>query len=253
MTENRHLPKHSPYRCAALAVAALALAPWSSHQAVAEIAGVAGQAGVEPVEAIRDAAAAYVRSQLPATEVATINAGALDDRLRLPRCAIALDVEPIAGTQSMANSTVSVGCDYPAHWKVFVPVTVVRRIPVLILRHAVARGAHLTASDVLVQTREVRGFAAPFLGAPAQLGGESTDRTLAAGTALTADMFTLDPIISRGQDVTLVVQADGLMVRAAGLALDDARLGERLRVENLSSRRIVQGVAEPSGVVDVGD
>jgi flagellar basal body P-ring formation protein FlgA len=252
MTENRHMPIRSPYRGAALAVAALALVAWSSRGAVAEIRAAA-HTGVEPVEAIRDAAVAYVKSQLPASELASINAGSLDDRLRLPRCAIALDVEPIAGTQSMSNSTVSVGCDYPAHWKVFVPVTVVRHVPVLILRHAVARGAHLAASDVIVQIRAVRGFAAPYLGAAAQLGGRSTERTLAAGTALTADMFTLDPVISRGQDVTLVVQTDGLMVRAAGLALDDARLGQRLRVENLSSRRIVQGVAEPSGVVEVGD
>jgi flagellar basal body P-ring formation protein FlgA len=253
MTENRHLPKRSPCKCAALAVAGWVLAAWSIHGALAGTRAGIPRTGVESVEAIREAAAQYVRSQLPAAEVASISAGSLDDRLRLARCATALSVEPIAGTQSMANSTISVSCARPAHWKVFVPVTVVRHVPVLILRRAVARGAHLTSNDVLVQMREVTGFAAPLLASPAQLGGRSTDRTLAAGTALTADMFTLDPVISRGQDVTLVVQADGLEVRAAGQALDDARRGQRLRVENLSSRKVVQGIARSSGVVEVGD
>lgn len=238
---------------AALAVWALGAALRGSAPLAGAVPSAAWLAGAESVQAIRDAAVAYVRLQLPATEVAHVSAGALDARLRLARCAAPLDVEPIAGTAAMAQSTVSVGCAAPVRWKVFVPVSVVREVPVLILRHAAARGARLTAADVQVDVRQVSGFAAPFLGSAAQLAGRSTERALASGTALTVDMFEIDPIVHRGQDVTLVVQADGLEVRAAGLALQDALPGARLSVENLSSRRIVQGVAESGGVVAVGD
>jgi flagellar basal body P-ring formation protein FlgA len=240
-------------------VAGAALCAWALGAVLAGGTLLAGAApagspvGAEPLQAIRTAAVAYVKSQLAASEVAHISAGALDARLRLARCAAPLDVEPIAGTAAMAQSTISVACTAPAHWKVFVPVSVVRQVPVLILEHAVARGSHLSASDVEAEVRQVSGFAAPFLGSAAQLAGRSTDRTLAAGTPLTVDMFELDPIVRRGQDVTLVVQADGFEVRAAGLALEDARPGARLNVENLSSRKVVQGVAESSGVVAVGD
>lgn len=248
MTEIRHLMRSVPLFRAVLAIGGSLFAAWTACGAAQP-----PRSRVEPVAAIRAAAAAFVRSQLPAKEVARIHAGSLDNRLRLARCATTLRVETLAGTESMANSTISVSCTRPVHWRVFVPVTVVRRVPVLILRHAVAGGSHLTAADVRVKVREINGFSAPFLGSASQLLGRSTDRTLPAGTSLTADMFTVDPVIDRGQDVTLVAQADGLIVRAAGRALDDAHRGQRLRVENLSSHKVVQGVAESSRIVEVGD
>jgi flagella basal body P-ring formation protein FlgA len=38
----------------------------------------------------------------------------------------------------------------------------------------------------------------------------------------------------------------------AGRALGNAAAGQRLSVENLSSRRVVQGLLMPSGTVQVG-
>ncbi len=253
MTENRRARHGAPYKEIAAAVAWVLIgsAAWVPHAAWAQQAS--WHERTEPVADIRAAAVRYVRSQLPSSEVADITAGTLDERLRLPHCATALTVEPTAGTSSMARSTVGVGCTDPVRWTVYVPVTVVRQVPVLILRHAVARGAHVAATDVTVQTRTVNGYSSAFLGNPSELSGRSTERTLAAGTPLTVDMFTADPIVRRGQDVTLVVQADGIEVRAAGRALQDAGPGARLKVENVSSQKIVEGVAESSDVVVVGD
>lgn len=247
MTENRRAPTCAPYmEIAAAAVWALiGSAAWAQQPPRHE--------RIEPIASIRAAAVRYVKSQLPPTEVANITAGTLDERLRLPRCATALSVEPTAGTSTMARATVGVGCTDPVRWTVYVPVTVVRQVPVLILQHAAARGAHLAPTDVTVQTRTVNGYSSAFLGSPTELSGRSTERTLAAGTPLTVDMFTADPIVRRGQDVTLVVQAGGIEVRAAGRALQDARPGARLKVENVTSQKIVEGVAESSNVVVVGD
>ena len=253
MTENRRAMNTSRTTRIVTALAGPLLAAATAYGAPAAVHPGSRPGGVESVGVIRAAAAAFVRSQLPASEVARINVGSLDDRLRLPRCAAPLQVAPIAGTQDMANSTISVSCARPAMWKIFVPVTVVRRIAVLMLRHAVARGSHLTSADVLMQVREVTGFTVAFLGSPAQLAGRSTEQTLPAGTLLTADMFSLDPVIVRGQQVTLVVQANGFEVRAEGRALGDAHVGEQLNVENLNSQKVVQGVAEPSGIVQVED
>ncbi|MGH8229383.1 MAG: flagellar basal body P-ring formation chaperone FlgA [Steroidobacteraceae bacterium] len=256
MSENRRSLGHSIRRTRgsppgrlvlATAVAALGLLCGSSWSQASP------RGTVEPVAAIRAAAAAYVHAQLPAAEHAQVTAGALDDRLRLARCGVPLEVQPAAGTAAMARSTVRVGCTAPASWQIFVPVTVVREISVLVLRHAAARGAHLTNTDVNVETRKVTGFTRAFLESPAELRGHSVARMLAAGTPLTADMLTADPVVRRGQQVTLVVQAAGFEVRAVGLALQDAPAGGRLDVENLSSRKVVQGIVASSGIVDVRD
>jgi flagella basal body P-ring formation protein FlgA len=57
--------------------------------------------------------------------------------------------------------------------------------------------------------------------------------------------------VRQGQAVTLVAQGAGIEVRAPARAMEDAREGARVHVENLSSQRIVQGVVEANGLIQV--
>jgi len=216
---------------------------------------VASAHDLEPVESlatIRAAALDFVRSQLVRSSgIASIEIGALDERLRLARCARTLHAELPAGMTIQARSTVGVSCEGPVRWMIYVPVTVERRVQVLVLRHAVERNAMLTPADVTVETRRIAGLGAAFLENPAELGGRSLRRTLAAGTVLTVDMFAPDNVVHRGQEVTLLAAGAAIEVRAEGRALEDAPAGGRLKVENLSSQRVVEGVADSSGIVRV--
>ena len=58
--------------------------------------------------------------------------------------------------------------------------------------------------------------------------------------------------VRRGQPVALVAGGAGFEVRMAGRALADAAAGETVRVENLSSRRVLSGVVAAPGEVRVG-
>ena len=58
-------------------------------------------------------------------------------------------------------------------------------------------------------------------------------------------------LVRRGQRVTVLAQGRGIQVRTNGKALGDAAKGERVRVENTTSRRVVEGVAIADGVVRV--
>lgn len=241
----RHLPFSGPAVIALAAVAALAAAP----RARAEPQRASG---VEPVEAIRAAAVAFVRSQLSRdATLAEVSANALDGRLRLARCASRLEAEPTGGAGALARLTVAVSCPGPVHWRIYVPVTVVRRQSVLVLRHAVARESELTADDVTVEMRRTTGFAQAYLSSPTELRGRTVLRTLAAGTTLTADMLTADVIIHRGQEVTLIARTGGIEVRAPGRALEDAPAGARIKVANASSNKVVEGLAETADTVIV--
>ena len=63
---------------------------------------------------------------------------------------------------------------------------------------------------------------------------------------------SLDQIIDhlrRGDNVALVSRRGGVEVRVAGKALADAGENERVTVENLSSRRVVQGIVGAAGDV----
>ncbi|MGH8324243.1 MAG: flagellar basal body P-ring formation chaperone FlgA [Steroidobacteraceae bacterium] len=211
-----------------------------------------GAARIEPPESIRAAAESFVKSQLPPdASVASVTAGSLDDRLRLVRCTGGMHGQLPAGAALQSRTMIGVACEGPVRWTVYVAVTVESRIAVLVLKHPVPRDARLTAEDVNVETRKVTGLSTAFLTNVSDLQARVARRPLPMGTTLTIDMFTPDLVIRHGQEVTLVAAAGGIEVRAAGRALADAPGGARLKVQNLSSLKVVEGVVEGPDLVRV--
>jgi flagella basal body P-ring formation protein FlgA len=211
-----------------------------------------GAGAIEPVERIEAAAHSYVESLLPPGSAQTqIMVLPLDRRLRLAQCGSALAAQLPAGANLTARATVSVTCAGPTHWTIYVPVALESRIAVLVLRHAVARDARLTAADVAVETRRTGGMVTAYLSSVAELSGRTVRRPLPIGTALSVEMFAADMVIHRGQEVTLVAGSPDLEIRASGRALTDAAAGARIQVQNLSSLTVVEGVVESADVVRV--
>jgi flagellar basal body P-ring formation protein FlgA len=228
----------------------LAITAWLASFTAAVCAQPADP-GLQSLPAIRASATravgGVIDAALPGVE---LEAMALDARLRLPACQGRLDTFVTAPRHNQARVPVRVSCSTPA-WMVHVPVEIRRAHSVLVLRRAVARGERITAADVASQTRVLPGLGSPFVSSLAQLEGRLARRLLAEGTALPADALTVALLIHRGQAVTLVARTAGFEVRAPGRALSDAAAQQRVRVQNLNSLKIIEGIADSVGVVRV--
>jgi flagella basal body P-ring formation protein FlgA len=195
---------------------------------VAQAAG-----GFQPVESIRAAALGAVPDgQAEAS---------LDPALRMPACDQALQA------QQATAGTVEVSC--PDGWRLFVPVKVRRSQAVLVLARGVAAGEAVAADALATETRDVSRIAGAVLADPAQAVGRVARRMLPAGTVLSAGDLAAPRLVRRGDQVALVSRRGGVEVRVAGRALGDAGEDERVAVENLSSRRVLQGRVGPGGEV----
>lgn len=217
-------------RIVPIVVALIALAGASPH---AQAAG-----GWQPVDSIRAAAL----STLPAGSEGDTT---LDSALRLPACGQDLRAQP-TGT-----STVEVSCPDAGGWRLFVPVKVRRNQTVLILNRGIAAGETLGVADITTAQRDVARIAGAALADPAVAVGRVARRTLSAGSLLSANDLVAQRLIRRGDSVALVSRFGGVEVRVAGKALADAGENERVSVENLSSRKVVQGTVAASGDVFV--
>jgi len=212
----------------------------------------AGEAGtLQPLGSLRAAAEAAVRSQLRGVAYPVqVQAAEPDARLRLAQCPAPLMAAAAGNGELSAHVTVRVSCAVlQAQWSVYVPVALEADIPVLVLRQSQIRGARLGPQEVVLETRHVAGLGTAYLGDVAALAHRTLLRTVPAGTALSADLFQTDFLIRQGQAVTLVASGPGVEVRAPAKALEDAREGSHLRVQNLASLKIVQGVVDASGLV----
>ncbi len=191
-------------------------------------------ADFQPVDTIKAAA-------LGALPVGADAEATLDPALRLPRCGAAL-VARVQGSNS-----VEVAC--PDGWRLFVPVRVRRSQTVLVLIRGIAPGETITADAFVPETRDASRIVGAAVADPAQAVGRVARRMLSAGAVLSATDLVAQRLIRRGDNVALVSRRGGVEVRVVGKALGDAGESERVTVENLSSRRVVQGVVGPGGDV----
>jgi flagella basal body P-ring formation protein FlgA len=214
---------------------------------------VLAQEAVQSLDAIRAKAQAFVRERLPKREpgATQVSVGSLDPRLRLAPCDAELKASLPAGATFRERMTIAVSCPEGNTWTIYVPVTIETRAKVLVLRSPAARGARISAADVEVQERLVGGAGDSFLTDVAQLEGHTLKRPVAAGAPLTADALIEDVLVKRGQQVTLLASASGFEVRAPGRALSDGRADGRVKVQNLNSLRVVEGVVVSADVIRV--
>jgi flagella basal body P-ring formation protein FlgA len=214
-------------------------------------AGVPTDAPIQSHAEIRAAAVRGLRAVIdPSLPGVELEPAALDARLRLAPCQTALEAFVAVPRHQQSRLPVRVSCRSPS-WTMHVPVEIRRRHSVLVLRRAVARGEQIAAADVNVQTRPLPGLGSPYLASPDQLAGRLARRPLAEGTPVPADALSAALLIHRGQAVTLLANANGFEVRAPGRAMADAVAQQRVRVQNLNSLKIVEGVADNGGVVRV--
>lgn len=229
------------YICALVALAAL---PLTSH---------ANVPGVQSLDGIQTAAEQFVRSSLPEKSVKHfVTANKLDPRLRLDDCASPLEAFSQGTAPNSGRMTVGVRCPSANPWTIYVPVTVEVEVSVLVLRRPLARRARVEMADVEPQVRRMPGVASSFVNDTASLQGHRLKRSLPVGTALTVEMLQPDVLVRRGQQVTLIAANGPVQIRAQGEALTEGAAFDRVRVKNVSSLKVVEGVVESDGVVRVG-
>jgi flagella basal body P-ring formation protein FlgA len=245
----------SPARAATDTAAATntAVAP---HTTVATSTTVATVAAARPLRSIDGrsisrAAMQAVRALAGAgADTLLLTAAPLDARLRLPACDRALETFITDDGQVRPQTTVGVRCAGSVRWTFYTSITVESVAPVLTARYALPRDAALTAADFQVQTRHVPGLIAGYLSTPAALAGQRLRRPVSAGEPLSIDALAPAPLVRRGQQVVLVARGAGIEVRATGIALSDGRASDHIRVQNLSSQRIVEGIVRSDSVVE---
>lgn len=211
------------------------------------------RAGADPqwqsIDDIKAAAVAATRASINKPD-ASIEAAAIDERLRLAACTGPLDAR-LEREVRAGQGTVAIACTGTAPWRLFVRVRVVEQVGVVVARHALAAGAVLSADDLETHTQASTSLPLDYLSDPAQAIGLTVRRTIPAGTLLAGAALESPEVIERGALVTLVAGSGGVRVRSEGVALEGARLKGRIRVKTPSGR-IVEGVVEASGEVKVG-
>jgi len=133
-------------------------------------------------------------------------------------------------------------------------VTVVAslRREVLVVRHRVERGEAVSCDDMAARPLDLRAVPGRALTPPCAMAeGDVALRTLLPGDALRADDVGDPPDVSTRDPVNVRVVEGAIRLEQSGVALADARIGERVPVRLDGSRQQVQGRVVAANVVVV--
>lgn len=212
-----------------------------------------GDPGYQSHQAIRDRVEQYVRTHpaLQSFADVQVRAAALESRLTLARCSSVLEAFLPPGAKLPDNPTVGIRCNTGRSWTLYVPVQLDAYVDVPVTARPLSRGTILGSGDLQIARHGIKQLPAGYLVEIHQALGKQLSRSLVAGEVVTLNVIAAPRLVRRGQLVGLLAQGPGIDVRSSGKALSDGVEGDRVKVQNPSTKRVVEGVVLADGTVRV--
>ncbi len=132
-----------------------------------------------------------------------------------------------------------------------VPVEVTLYDSVVVTADRVKRKDVLTDRDLRLKRREIDLPADRFFHAIEDVVGMRMRRSLTEGAILPSSAVEENPVILQGERVLIRYNSPGLTLTAAGEALEDGWQGAGVRVKNLESKKLINGIVAEDGVVEI--
>jgi len=121
----------------------------------------------------------------------------------------------------------------------------------VVLERPVLNKAILSEEDITLELKPLSRLPQDVILNKESAIGKQVRMSLKAGTVLRYSHIQRPVIIKRNQIVYIVARGHNFIVKAKGIALQDGREGGRIKVKNLSSKKVLWGKVISSEEVEV--
>ena len=173
----------------------------------------------------------------------------LDGRVNLPKCGEQVRVLSDRNQPVLGRVAVGMRCQRPEPWTIYLRGRVTSSVTMPVLAQPVNRAELIGHDDVVLKSLQIDADLRGVIIDRNYMVGKVAVRNLIAGQPLRHSDVKAPKLISRGQSVTITSKAGGLTVTMKGRALGNARVGDRVWVQNQSSNKRVEGEVAPDGSV----
>lgn len=163
--------------------------------------------------------------------------------LRLPPGRISLNVSAPKHTDWMGSVPflVHVAVNGQAVKKISVPANIEVWSEVVVSAKPLGRNQPVNRSDIRTERMNLARVPADAVLNAEQVLGRRTNRAIAANSIIRSDQVEMPPVVRRGDVIQLLAESGNLKISTRGIAKEDGRPGERVRISNLRSHKIVYG------------
>jgi len=207
----------------------------------------------ESLNGIAQFVRSFIQSELKRNKInnAKVEIRSLDSRLKLSKCTTLLKPNLNNANHLIGKLMVAVNCKEPKPWTVHVPVEVTVYIKVLAASRPLPKGHIIVKNDLVPTVMKLSQNNNVYFVKLDNLIGKEVKRTISAGKVIKPRFVAAARIVRRGENVTIIAVTESIQVRMKGKALTDGAQGQVIRVRNLKTKRVVQGVVTKPGFVKV--
>ena len=210
------------------------------------------EADLQDIPALEALAKSEAERQFPPlTDRQRFVIGPIEPRLELERCRQPVRAFLASAQHMQDRATLELRCQNAKPWHIYVQVRIIGTSSVAVAAHAIVLGSVLKAADLRVEQHDLSELPPGFLDDPGIAVGLTASRPISGGAFITNQYLLAAKAVQRGQSVTLVADLGGMSVRMAGKAMSDGLINQRVKVQNLSSGKIVEGIARSEQVVEI--
>lgn len=123
--------------------------------------------------------------------------------------------------------------------KITAPATIEVWSDVVLAVKPLGKHQPIEADDIVVKKMNLARVPANIIVRADQVVGLRARRNIAANCVLRSDQIESPPVVMRGDVVQMIAESAALKVSAKGMAKESGAMGERIRVMNLRSKKII--------------
>lgn len=174
----------------------------------------------------------------------------INPNLTLPSCDKFLTVT-LQGKKIQSNTSVKVTCPGSHPWSIYVNSTIKIEKRIIVSRYELPRQHIIEAKDLTTIERDLHTLRGGYSTTVENIVGKQVKRSIRSGNVIYNYQLQLPDIVKKGDKVHVVAKRGSLSVISSGIALSNAAKGEKIRVENQHSTRIIYAKVIGPGEVEV--
>lgn len=168
-----------------------------------------------------------------------VNIRPIDPHLQLAQCDKELTLSP-TDLSLQRNLSIKVRCSGSRPWSIYVGTKVILEQPVVVINNSLPKRHILTAKDLNLESQDIFKLRGGYATDTGKIIGLELKRPVRTGAIVYNHLLKEPNIISKGDRVLVVAQRGALKVSSPGIALNSGSRGDKIRIENLRSSKVIQ-------------
>ncbi|EKN3945861.1 flagellar basal body P-ring formation chaperone FlgA [Yersinia enterocolitica] len=151
---------------------------------------------------------------------------------------------PANGQRDISRLRYDISCPDAQGWEVSVTVKPDIYLPVWVAKNTLERGKVVAPDDIELKKKNISTAQGGYITDPDEIIGLTVKRRIRGLQVVIPSQLEQPVLVTRGQQVLMIAEQDGIEARMLGEALKNGRKGELIKVRNLSSKRTVTAIVD---------